>query len=57
MYDLLYCRLVLSLFVCDAQIQLSQSTELHAVLLTEAEGALHCDEMVVYKGLEWQTIL
>lgn len=46
MYDLLSCRVVLSLFVCDAQIQLSQSTELRALLPMEAEGALHSDEMV-----------
>lgn len=43
MYDLLGCRRVLSLFVCEAQIQLRQSTELRAVLLMEAEGALHSD--------------
>lgn len=29
--------------MCDAQIQLSQSSELRAVLPMEAEGALHSD--------------
>lgn len=29
--------------MCDAQIQLSQSTELRVVFLMEAEGALHGD--------------
>lgn len=43
MYDLLGCQVVLSLFVCDAQIQLGQSTELRAVLPLEVEGALHSD--------------